>query len=453
MAVISEIKLPNNTTHNVLHKSFFGTCSTAANTAAKVVSLSNADGWILKVGTIIGVKFSNSNTASNVTLNVNSSGAKSIFYNTAVYTGTATQICGTKDAIGYYMYDGTYWAFINYSGNYRDTNTHRPINVNGTQLLGNNTTAVNFVAGTNITLTGSGSDITIDVSGGGGSVDTDGKLIIETSYMPTGTSVRVSATTGSMATQTKTAVIGTPLIFDVPSMDRYKIEAILNDAVYTTLYRTVDMGQTIYIDTLGKGTLRGIQAILDAHQESSLLDIGDEVTIKLNSEDLILQIAAINLYASHEVIFVSKKICAVAAHPGATSDVRNTEIYTTARDLINHLTDEDKQLVKPMTKYIKTSQNATWNTISDKTWLPNYKEIFGANPSPATSTPNNQQQFPLFTSATNRVKIWNSTLRWWLYDNSGTSYYLLNVNIDGSAASANSGNGGIVLCFHLTADV
>ena len=38
-----------------------------------------------------------------------------------------------------------------------DTNTHRPINVNGTQALGNNTTALNLIAGDNVTITDGGS--------------------------------------------------------------------------------------------------------------------------------------------------------------------------------------------------------------------------------------------------------------------------------------------------------
>lgn len=104
-------------------KSFFGTCDTAAATAAKVVTLSDTTGWELKAGTIIGVKFTNSNTASSVTLDVNSSGAKSIFYNGAVYTGTATQMTGQASHVTFYMYDGTNWIFLNHDANYRDSNT------------------------------------------------------------------------------------------------------------------------------------------------------------------------------------------------------------------------------------------------------------------------------------------------------------------------------------------
>ena len=55
----------------------YGTCSTAAATAAKVVACT---GFALVTGAEITVKFTVTNTASSPTLNVNSTGAKSIYY-------------------------------------------------------------------------------------------------------------------------------------------------------------------------------------------------------------------------------------------------------------------------------------------------------------------------------------------------------------------------------------
>lgn len=63
-----------NGTSNVVN---YGTCSTAAATAAKVVSCSN---FALITGAEITVKFTTANTAANPTLNVNDTGAKAIFY-------------------------------------------------------------------------------------------------------------------------------------------------------------------------------------------------------------------------------------------------------------------------------------------------------------------------------------------------------------------------------------
>ena len=53
------------------------TCSTAAATAAKTVSLENYE---LKDGNVIYIKFTNDNTAASPTLNINSTGAKAINY-------------------------------------------------------------------------------------------------------------------------------------------------------------------------------------------------------------------------------------------------------------------------------------------------------------------------------------------------------------------------------------
>lgn len=97
----------------------FGTCDTAAATAAKVVTISGNTNWKLETGAMITVKFTNTNTASNATLNVNGTGAKSIYYNNAVYTSNSSYAGYAKRSITY-QYDGTYWVFISWS---YDTNS------------------------------------------------------------------------------------------------------------------------------------------------------------------------------------------------------------------------------------------------------------------------------------------------------------------------------------------
>ena len=103
-------------------KAYYGTCTTAAGTRAKEVTVSSDQNFSLRVGTIVGVKFSYSNsyanaTASPITLNVNSTGAKNIWYNNthsgAGNTGTNTTIYGYANRVNYYMYDGTYWVWMN----------------------------------------------------------------------------------------------------------------------------------------------------------------------------------------------------------------------------------------------------------------------------------------------------------------------------------------------------
>lgn len=83
----------------------YGTCSTAAGTAAKVVSLS---GFKLQTGAEVTVSFTVTNTASSPTLNVNNTGAKGIRY------------LGAAVAAGYLaagriyrlLYDGSYWNIV-----------------------------------------------------------------------------------------------------------------------------------------------------------------------------------------------------------------------------------------------------------------------------------------------------------------------------------------------------
>lgn len=118
MADISQIKLPDNNTYNFKDtlargvKMYYGTCTTAAATAAKAVTVSADQNFTLTVGALVMVKFTNSNSASSVTLDVNSTGAKSIYYNNAVYTSTSTTVCGYAGAHFVYMYDGTNWVWV-----------------------------------------------------------------------------------------------------------------------------------------------------------------------------------------------------------------------------------------------------------------------------------------------------------------------------------------------------
>ena len=63
------------------------------------------------------------------------------------------------------------------------TNTHRPIQVKGTQILGNNTTALNFAEGDNITITNSSGTITISATdtntkNTAGSTNTSSKIFL-----------------------------------------------------------------------------------------------------------------------------------------------------------------------------------------------------------------------------------------------------------------------------------
>ena len=83
-----------------IHCTRYTSCATAAATVAKVVT---CDNWVLETGARITVKFTVTNTAANPTLNVNSSGAKAIYYRGYAVVAAALQANTTYDLV----YNGT----------------------------------------------------------------------------------------------------------------------------------------------------------------------------------------------------------------------------------------------------------------------------------------------------------------------------------------------------------
>ena len=91
---------------NDISMAWQGTCTTASGTAAKVVTCA---GFALVAGASITVRFSNNNTsAAALTLNVNSTGAKTIYINGGA-TAAANQLLWAANATISFTYDGTYW--------------------------------------------------------------------------------------------------------------------------------------------------------------------------------------------------------------------------------------------------------------------------------------------------------------------------------------------------------
>jgi hypothetical protein len=88
--------------------SLYAECSTAAATAAKTATCSAE--FTLAAGISVAIKFTNANTASSPTLNVNSTGAKAIkIFGTTAIPANFWQ-AGT---IVYFVYDGTNWLLQN----------------------------------------------------------------------------------------------------------------------------------------------------------------------------------------------------------------------------------------------------------------------------------------------------------------------------------------------------
>lgn len=115
MADISKIKTLDGTTYDLKdavarYHLPYGVCETERAEAAKTVSI---DGITeLTAGLTIAIKFTNSNTGSNPTLNVNNLGAKSIMRTGELPAGTANETTGWDNgSIVILVYDGSAWLF------------------------------------------------------------------------------------------------------------------------------------------------------------------------------------------------------------------------------------------------------------------------------------------------------------------------------------------------------
>ena len=129
-------------THSV-GSTLYGTCDTAASTAAKVVTCS--DFTTLITGVTIHVKFTYSNSASSPTLNVNSTGAKSIYrYGTTVPSASASWSWYTGAVVSF-TYDGSAWIMNDMIGN---DNTYDREYVNGAIKAATAITAGTLCCGT-----------------------------------------------------------------------------------------------------------------------------------------------------------------------------------------------------------------------------------------------------------------------------------------------------------------
>lgn len=88
---------------------FFGTCTTAQGTAAKVVSCPEFTANDLAAGTVLYVDFTAANTIANPTLNVNSTGAKPIYRYGTTRPSTSAATSWNAGSIVCLIYDGAGW--------------------------------------------------------------------------------------------------------------------------------------------------------------------------------------------------------------------------------------------------------------------------------------------------------------------------------------------------------
>lgn len=102
----------------------YGVCTTASNTAAKTVTVDFSGTLTLFTGMEVRVKFDNANTASSPTLNVNSTGAKSIMLYGTTNAGSGAWIAGDIVTL---IYDGTNWIM----GSQKQITANTPTSLSG----------------------------------------------------------------------------------------------------------------------------------------------------------------------------------------------------------------------------------------------------------------------------------------------------------------------------------
>lgn len=97
---------------------WYGTSSTAATTAAKTSTITN---FKLTPGAVVAILFSTANTYASgaITLNVNSTGAKTIYVNNAATSATNTLFWDVGDIVTF-IYSGSYWYFVSNSNHYSE---------------------------------------------------------------------------------------------------------------------------------------------------------------------------------------------------------------------------------------------------------------------------------------------------------------------------------------------
>ena len=143
---------------------WYGTSSTGATTQAKSSTIEN---FVLTQGAIVCITFSTANTYSSakITLNVNSTGAKDVYYNNAVTSATNTLFWNAGETITF-IYSGSYYYFVSRTAVIPTSAT-------------SSTTGISIADHSTTTIYGVGSSTTTasKASGGNGSAPTLGTAI------------------------------------------------------------------------------------------------------------------------------------------------------------------------------------------------------------------------------------------------------------------------------------
>ena len=198
-SVINKIKV-GSTNYNIASTAY-ATCATAAATVAKVAYIEGVEatsGFTLLTGTTIHVKFTNTNTAANPTLNVNGTGAKAIMRYGTTAVSTSVYTSWQAGAIVSLTYDGTNWLLNDHKNENSAAGDITGVTA-GNGLTGgatSGTATLNVGAGNGISVT---ADAVAAKAGSGITVNSDG-INVNTGYTTSGKNykVQVDSTSGGL---------------------------------------------------------------------------------------------------------------------------------------------------------------------------------------------------------------------------------------------------------------
>ncbi len=214
--------------------------------------------------------------------------------------------------------------------------------------------------------------------------------------------------------------------FLLPPRDKYTVQVLNGGVPQYTEDILLGYGECRELQMgLRTDTWEGIQNILNAHLENSMLNVGDEMDVTIGGETVTFQIAAIDLESSHQLIWCAKNAMATtrAHHSSNTnaggwnsSDLRSY-LNTT---LFSALPVDLQGVIAERTFYASQgSQSSSLQAATDKVFLPREYEIFGATTYAAATEHtggDEAQQWPIFATAANRIKTQGAggaAVAWW----------------------------------------
>ena len=172
-----------------IRTTWYGTCSTTATTAAKTSTIVN---FVLTKGAFVVIRATTAQTYTSaaITLNVNSTGAKTI-YKGANATSSSNALTWAVGDVLTFAYDGTYWRYV--GGSSTESSYELP------------TASASTLGGVKV-----GSGLSIDSSG---VLSSSGGV----SYTTQAVSISASAWSGTTATVSASAVTATSDVIIAPA--------------------------------------------------------------------------------------------------------------------------------------------------------------------------------------------------------------------------------------------